>query len=240
MFCWVRAQLLWASQLKRWQFCFAGLWCLFWGPLWFLETKGLLSIYKPNGPCQISPLWKQGDNAPAVVIAAAHPNKGWGMCRGADRTSPFTSPVLCSPLMPSFGTWPAGRNKANWNVPSHFLFRVFLPSFLSADTKLQLAPPEIFHKHKRGKRAEQSNRDKQEQLNFFTYFSAPRVPALKSMNLLRANTRINDKKLFKVNVFKAAERKITLFVECFYFLLLTLPNVYLNHKDKQSTNEHCT
>lgn len=48
---------------------------------------------------------------------------------------------------------------------------------------------------------------------FFTYFSAPGVPAL--MKLLRASTGINDKKLFKVNVFKAAERKITLFVVCF-------------------------
>lgn len=66
------------------------------------------------------------------------------------------------------------------------------------------------------------------------------MPALKSMNLFRANAGINDEKLFKVNVFKATEEKITLFVVCFYFLLLTLTNVYFNHKDKQSTIEHCT
>lgn len=89
-----------------------------------------------------------------------------------------------------------------------FSFQI-VPCFLRADTQLQpvhhVSPPEVFQKHSEGKSAEQSNRDKRKQLNFFTYFSAPKVPALKSMNLFRANTAVNDRKLFKVNVFKATE-----------------------------------
>lgn len=44
------------------------------------------------------------------------------------------------------------------------------------------------------------------------------------MNLFRANTGLNDSKIFKVNVFKATEMKITLFV-VLLFLFLTLINV---------------
>lgn len=44
------------------------------------------------------------------------------------------------------------------------------------------------------------------------------------MNLFRANTGLNDSKIFKVNVFKATEMKITLFV-VLLFLFLTLINI---------------
>lgn len=101
------------------------------------------------------------------------------------------------PFLRHLASW---QNQGKLKCSLTFSFQS-LPSILSADTKLQPAPPEVFHKHRRDKSAEQSNRDKWKQLNFFTYFSAPRVPALKSMDLFRANTGINDEKLFKVNVF---------------------------------------
>lgn len=61
---------------------------------------------------------------------------------------------------------------------------------------------------------------------FSTYFSATKVPALKSVNLFRANAGVNDRKLFQVNVFKtAAENENKPVCSVVLFLFLTLINV---------------
>jgi len=88
----------------------------------------------------------------------------------------------------------------------------------------RVSPPEVFQKQREGKSTEQSNRDKRKQLNFFAYSITPKIPALKSMNLFRANTGENDRKLFQVDVFKTTEMKITLFV-LWVFSFLPFTNV---------------
>lgn len=81
-----------------------------------------------------------------------------------------------------------------------------------------VSPPEVFQKHRKGERDEQSNRDKRKQLNFFT---SVHLKYLQLMSLFRANTGVNDRKFFKVNLFRAIEMKLSLFVVWgFSFLML--------------------
>lgn len=54
-------------------------------------------MYKTNGLCQISSLWKQGDNAPGTAIIPAHPNgqqtKAGGLAR--EQIERPHSQILC-------------------------------------------------------------------------------------------------------------------------------------------------
>lgn len=146
------------------------------------------------------------------------------MCEGADRTSPFTNLVQiwttqrCALPWSSLGIWPAAISKLNWNVLSHFLFRcsLLLKGWYVASAHALCKSSWSFPKTQ--ERDEQSNRDKRKQLHFFT---SVHLKYLQLISLFRANTGVNDRKFFKVNLFKAIEMKLTLFVVWgFSFLML--------------------